>query len=102
MTGRRVYPRFSPLASAAGQIRVSREIAVQAGRNDGEIVVLSDTPMATGKVLTLALVSSTGETELRVRVVDSRPHCANGLVRHRLYLEILPTDSGPSETERPA
>ena len=100
MSGRRVYPRFSQLASAAGQIRVSRDIAVQPGNNDGEIVVLSDAAVAVGEVLTLALVSSTGETELRVRVLESRPHCTNGLVRHRLYLEILPTDPGPATTER--
>lgn len=102
MSGRRVYPRFSQLPSTAGQIRVSRDIAVQAGNNDGEIVVLSDAAVAPGEVLTLALVSRTGETELRVRVLDSRPHCTNGLVRHRLYLEILPTDSEASTTERPA
>ena len=78
----------------AARIRVSRDIALHAGNNDGELVVLSDAPAAVGQVLTLALVSSTGETELRVRVLDSRPQLTNRVVRHRLTLEVVPGDSG--------
>jgi hypothetical protein len=90
-----VYPRFRQVASAAGQIRISRDVAVQAENTVSEISVLSDAAGVIGEVLTLALVSSTAESEMRVRVVDSRPHFTDGVLRHRVRLQIMPPDSTP-------
>jgi hypothetical protein len=93
VSGRRVYPRFRQVAPATGLIRISRDVAVDAAVGGTAISVLSDVPGVIGEELTLALVSSAGETELRVRVADSRPQFVDGVMRHQMRLELIAADS---------
>jgi hypothetical protein len=91
VSGRRVYSRFM-LHSPAGGMRVSRDVELlieQSSPALSEVFVLSDAPAVPGELLTLALVSRTKEMECRVKVADSRPHVAAGVMRHLVRLEIL-------------
>jgi hypothetical protein len=85
--------------AADAQIRISRDVAVQAEHTSGELAVLSDAAGVIGEELTLALVNGAGERELRVKVVDSRPHLVNGAVRHRVRLEIVSAGSIAADAE---
>ena len=89
-----MFQRFRQDAPA-GQIRISRDVAVQADEATSEIFVVSDAAAVVGEVLTLALVSSDGEMEFRVRVAESRPHLIDGAMRHRLRLEVITATSLP-------
>jgi hypothetical protein len=84
-------------------MRISRDVEVveQSSLSSSEILVLSDTPPVVGEVLTLALMSHTTETECLVKVVESRPHVADGVMRHLVRLEILsaPFSAGSAMTE---
>ena len=89
VAGRRVYPRFRQ-GAPPGLIRISRDVDVQPEATDSqEMFVISDAAAVIGEVVTLALVSSNGERELRVQIVDSRPHVVDGVMRHRVRLKIL-------------
>lgn len=97
MSGRRVYPRFRQAAPADGQLRISRDVAVEIEPAHAEgtanvISVLSDAPGVVGEELTLALLSSGGEIVLRVTILESRPYLVNGAVRHQVRLGILATE----------
>ena len=92
MSGRRVYPRFREAAPWIGQMRLSQDVSVQVGEAANELTVLSDAPGVLDEKLTLALVSSAGEMELQVKVIDSRPHVVDGVVRHRVRLEMTSPD----------
>ncbi len=93
MSGRRVYPRFGQVGPADGQMRISRDVVVQADETTSEISVLSDSPVAAGEQMTLVLVNTAGDMDLRVRVLDSRPCMTEGRLRHRLRLGIV--SAGP-------
>jgi hypothetical protein len=43
--------------------------------------------------LTLALVSNAGNMDLRVKVVDSRPQIVEGVLRHRVRLQLLAAET---------
>jgi hypothetical protein len=100
VSGRRVYPRFQQTAPARGQIRLSRDVVVQADQMSGHLLVLSETPAVAGERLTLTLVSSTGERDLEVTVMDSRPHVAGGVMKHQLRLAHVAPDAVPDQDSR--
>ena len=80
------------LHSPAGGMRVSRDVELlieQSSLARSELFVLSDAPAVLGELLTLVLVSRTDEMEWLVKVADSRPHVADGVMRHLVRLEIL-------------
>jgi hypothetical protein len=95
VSGRRVYPRFGKVASADGQVRISRDVVVEADEITNEISVLTDSPVAVGEQMTLALVNSAGGVDMPVTVLDSRPDIADGRLRHRLLLGIASKGSLP-------
>lgn len=81
-------------------MRISRDVAVQVGEASSEIAVLSDAPGVVDEELTLALVSSAGDMDLRVRVVDSRPQIVNGVLRHRVRLQLLAAEIPAHDGDR--
>jgi hypothetical protein len=104
VSGRRFYSRFSSLRPQSGYMRISRDVAVQAGETPGELAILSDAPGVPDEELTLALVSSAGEMDLRVKVLESRPEIVTGVLRHRLRLQLvsaeIPTASENDRSEQ--
>lgn len=84
----------------AGRMRISRDVAVQVGEASSEIAVLSDAPGIVDEELTLALVSSAGDMDLRVRVVDSRPQIVDGVLRHRVRLQLLSAEIPGHDDDR--
>ena len=94
MSGRRVHSRFSQMF-VDGQLRISKDVTVQTDAAAGEIAVLCPVPGVVGDEMTLALVDGAGETELRVRVVESRLEIVNGVMRHRVRLAVRSTSVGP-------
>ncbi|HXW05325.1 MAG TPA: hypothetical protein VD833_08840 [Vicinamibacterales bacterium] len=80
----------------SGQIRISRDVAVQVDERTSELAVLSDTPGVVGEELTLALVSNASDMDLRVRVIDSRPQIVSGVLRHRVRLQLLSAEIPPA------
>jgi hypothetical protein len=89
LSGRRVHSRYQRVTPWAGQMCISRDVTVQVDGTSNEIAVLSDAPGVVDEELTLALVSSDGNMDLRVKVVDSRPQIVEGMLRHRLRLQLL-------------
>jgi hypothetical protein len=73
-------------------MRISKDVVVQAGDTPGELAIVSDAPGIPDEELTLALVSSAGEMDLRVKVVESRPEIVTGVLRHRLRLQLMSAD----------
>lgn len=100
MSGRRIHSRFQTATPWAGRLRISRDVAVQVGEASSEIAVLSDAPGVVDEELTLALVSSSGDMDLRVRVVDSRPQVVNGELRHRVRLQLLAAEIPARDGDR--
>ena len=88
MSGRRVYPRFQQTPPAQGQFRVSRDVVLQRDETSRDITVLSDAPIGAGEQMTLSLATSTGDVDLKVTVVKSRPHIVGGTVRHLVQLAV--------------
>ena len=72
---------------------ISRDVTVQVDGTGNEIAVLSDAPGVVDEELTLALISSAGNMDLRVKVVDSRPQVIEGMLRHRLRLQLLAAET---------
>lgn len=89
MSGRRFYSRFHNALPRTGQMRISRDVAVQIDDKASELSILSDAPGVIGEELALALVSRDGGMDLRVRVIDSRPQIISGVLRHRVKLQLL-------------
>ncbi|MDQ3347853.1 MAG: hypothetical protein M3545_07790 [Acidobacteriota bacterium] len=99
MSGRRVYPRFRQTPPAQGQFRVLRDVVVQRDAAARDITVLSDAPVGAGEQMTLSLVSSTGEVELQVTVVDCRPHIVEGTMRHLVQLAVTSAPARVAEED---
>lgn len=97
MAGRRFYSRFLSLMPRTGRMRVSRDVTVHLS-DSGELAIVSDAPGVADEELTLALVSSAGELDLRVRVRDSIPEVVGGVLRHRVRLELLAAEA-PQRTD---
>lgn len=95
MFGRRIHSRFRNLGSRAGSMRLLRDVGVEVGEMSSELAILSDAPGVVDEELTLALVSSAGEMDLRVRVVESRPEVIGGAVRHRVRMQLLSVEMPP-------
>jgi hypothetical protein len=74
-------------------MRISRDVAVQLDGTSDEIAVLSDMPAVVDEELTLALVSHAGNMDLRVKVVESRPQIVEGVLRHRVRLQLLAAET---------
>jgi hypothetical protein len=69
-------------------MRISQDVTVYLTEG-GELAIVSDTPGVANEEMTLVLVSSTGELDLRVRVRDSVPEIVGGVLRHRVRLDLL-------------
>jgi hypothetical protein len=76
---------------------ISRDVTVQVDGSSNEIAVLSDAPGVVDEELTLALVSDAGNLDLRVKVVDSRPQIVEGVLRHRVRLQLLAAESSADD-----
>ena len=100
MSGRRIHSRYQRVTPWAGQMCISRDVTVQVDGTSNEIAVLSDAPGVVDEELTLALVSSSGNMNLRVKVVDSRPQIVEGVLRHRVRLQLLAAESAVVEDWR--
>lgn len=70
-------------------MRVSCDVSVDRELFGSELTVLGDVPGVVDEELTLGLVGRDGQLDLRVRVLESRPQVANGVVRHRLRLLMM-------------
>jgi len=70
-------------------MRVSCDVSVDTALCGSELTVLGDVPGVVDEELTLGLVGRDGQLDLRVRVLESRPQVANGVVRHRLRLLMM-------------
>ena len=81
----------------SGQMRISRDVSVQVDSTSNEIAVLSDVPGVVDEELTLALASNAGNMDLRVKVVDSRPQVVEGVLRHRVRLQLLAAETAGDE-----
>ena len=72
---------------------ISRDVTVHVDGTSNEIAVLSDAPGVVDEELTLVLMSSAGNMDLRVKVVDSRPQIIEGMLRHRVRLQLLAAET---------
>jgi hypothetical protein len=97
VSGRRIYSRYQRATPWAGQMRISRDVSVQVGGASNEIAVLSDVPGVVDEELTLALASNAGIMDLRVKVVDSRPQIVEGVLRHRVRLQLLAAETAADD-----
>ena len=70
-------------------MRVSCDVSVDVDQIGNELTVVGDAPGVVDEELTLGLVSREGQLDLRVRVLESNPQIADGVVRHRLRLLML-------------
>jgi hypothetical protein len=80
-------------------MRISQDVTVYLTEG-GELAIVSDTPGVANEEMTLVLVSSTGELDLRVRVRDSVPEIVGGVLRHRVRLDLLGAEV-PQRSESP-
>jgi hypothetical protein len=69
-------------------MRISHDVTVHLNQR-GELAIVSDRPGVANEELTLMLVGSAGELDLRVRVRDSVPEIVGGVLRHRVRLDLL-------------
>jgi hypothetical protein len=76
---------------------ISRDVTVQIDGTSNEIAVLSDAPGVVDEELTLALMSNAGSMDLRVKVVDSRPQIVEGVLRHRVRLQLLAAETSAGD-----
>jgi hypothetical protein len=70
-------------------MRVSCDVSVDMDQAGSELTVVGDVPGVVDEELTLGLVGRDGQLDLRVRVLESNPQIADGIVRHRLRLLML-------------
>ena len=70
-------------------MRVSCDVSVDTNSIGGQLTVVGDAPGVVDEELTLGLVGRNGQMDLRVRVLDSRPEIADGVVRHRIRLLMI-------------
>jgi hypothetical protein len=80
-------------------MRISQDVTVHLTEG-GELAIVSDTPGVANEEMTLVLVSSGGELDLRVRVRDSVPEIVGGVLRHRVRLDLLGAEV-PQRSESP-
>jgi hypothetical protein len=97
VSGRRAFPRFQTLSAWTGRLRASRQVAVNhAGPND-VLTIISDGPGVVGEELTLGLVKDGEQVSVTVRVIATSLEILDGVVRHRLKVEVLGTEGGRSK-----
>ena len=72
-----------------GSMRTWRDVSIEVDETAGAVSVVSDSPGVINEVLTLGLLGPEGQLDLRVRVVESNPQIVDGIVRHRLKLQML-------------
>jgi hypothetical protein len=77
-------------------MRVLREVLVHR-TPQGEFLVVSNAAAVIGEEMSLDLVGSGANRELRVRVLDSRPVIVEGALRHRILL--APVTEGIAQAE---
>ena len=97
MSGRRIHARYERVTPWSGQMRISRDVSVQVDGTSNEITVLAEVPGVVDEELTLALVSNAGNMDLRVKVVDSRPQVVDGILRHRVRLQLLTAEAATDD-----
>jgi hypothetical protein len=70
-------------------MRVSCDVSVDTNLTGQHLTVVGDAPGVVDEELTLGLVGRDGQLDLRVRVLESRPEIADGVVRHRIRLLMI-------------
>jgi len=70
-------------------MRVSYDVSVDTSLMGHQLTVVGDAPGVVGEELTLGLVGRDGQLDLRVRVLESKPEIADGVVRHRIRLLMI-------------
>jgi len=88
MPGRRSAQRFTLSVPWEGTLRVPGDVTIER-YGEEHVWVLSSTPASRNEVLTLDVPGSTLPVTVSVRVADSVPVLIDGVLRHRLQLEIL-------------
>ena len=87
VSGRRAFPRFRTLGTWLGRLRISRQVAVNL--TEPGLTVISDRPGVVDEELTLSLVQRGEQMAVQVRVVATNPQVLNGVLCHKLKLEVL-------------
>jgi hypothetical protein len=88
MSDRRGQPRFAVLYSWEAGIRVLRDVTVQKGRDERELVMISTAPVPVDEVMTLDLRAAGLMANLKVQVIESRPILVGGQMRHQVRLAV--------------
>jgi hypothetical protein len=88
MRGTRRDSRFALSLPLEGSLRIPGDVVVER-YTDEEVWVVSASPARIDEELTLDLTGAGPVVTIRVRVVDSVPMLADGVVRHGLRLAIL-------------
>ncbi|MQA28849.1 MAG: hypothetical protein GEU82_03275 [Luteitalea sp.] len=89
MSGRRRHARFV-VADSEGVLRVACDVMVTA--TEDALIAISSEPAAVGEMLTIEMNVDGHVDRAPVRVEESRPVAAGGIVRHRIRLSrVVPT-----------
>lgn len=94
MTGRRAHERFCLPQPAEGVLQVLRQVVTAHGTG-GELTVFSQAPAAVGEVMGLEVAGGGRRVSLRVEVLESRPILLNGMVQHRVRVEVRERREAP-------
>jgi hypothetical protein len=95
MSGRRSHARFAVNLAAAGNLRVFRDVNVQAATAH-ELIAVSSEPCAVGQRLSINVLGDYGVHDEPVEVLESSPISIEGGIRHRLRLRRLASNDGAS------
>ena len=91
VSGRRVFPRFRTFGAWLGQLRISKQVAVDL--TEPGLTVISDSPGVVDEEFSLALVYGGRHVDVKVRVVATSPQVMEGVLRHQLKLDVLDDQS---------
>jgi hypothetical protein len=83
-----------------GTLHLHEEVAIER-RADGELVIISPEPVAEGETITIDIPLSDSVESLTARVVHADPVLVEGVLRHRLGLEVVAPDGEPDEVDLP-
>jgi hypothetical protein len=95
VSGRRVFPRFRTFGAWLGQLRISKQVAVDL--TEPGLTVISDSPGVVDEEFSLALVYGGRHVDVKVRVVATSPQVLEGVLRHQLKLDVLDDQSASTD-----
>ena len=95
VSGRRVFPRFRTFGAWLGQLRISKQVAVNL--TEPGLSVISDSPGIVDEEFSLALVYGGRHVDVKVRVVATSPQVLDGVLCHQLNLEVLDNQNASAD-----